>query len=111
MNRIPKLVVSRSMTDFSGWESSSPLKGDLFEAVREQKARRDVIVTGSTSVLHALARRDGIDEYRVLVFPAILGGGTRLFETDAALAHLHLASVEKRGAAAMLRYERTAVAS
>jgi hypothetical protein len=47
-----------------------------------------------------------VDEYRVLLFPAILGGGTRLFDADAALARMHLSSVEKRGAAAMLRYER-----
>jgi dihydrofolate reductase len=109
MNRIPKLVVSRTRTDFSAWKNSSPMSGDLLDAVQRQKADRDVIITGSASVIHALAGQDRVDEYRVLVFPAILGGGTRLFDGDSALAHLRLTSVEKRGAAAMLRYERSAV--
>jgi dihydrofolate reductase len=109
MNRIPKLVVSRTLTDFGAWQNSSRMNGDLLDAVQKQKADRDVIITGSASVVHALAGQDRVDEYRILVFPAILGGGTRLFEADSALAHLRLASVEKRGAAAMLRYERTAI--
>jgi dihydrofolate reductase len=108
MNRIPKLVVSRTRTDFGAWKNSSRMQGDLFEAVERQKADRDVIVTGSASVIHALAGQDRVDEYRVLLFPTILGGGTRLFQADSALAHLRLTSVEKSGAAAMLRYERAA---
>jgi dihydrofolate reductase len=106
MNRIPKLVASRTLTDFSAWKNSSRLDGDLLDAVKRQKAERDVIITGSTSVIHALARQDRVDEYRILLFPTILGDGTRLFESDSALAHMRLTSVEKSGAAALLRYER-----
>jgi dihydrofolate reductase len=107
MNRIPKLVVTRTLTDFGAYANSSRLNGDLWDAVQRQKADRDVIITGSASVVHALAGQDRIDEYRVLVFPSVLGGGTRLFATDSALAHMRLASAEKSGAAALLRYERT----
>jgi dihydrofolate reductase len=108
MNRIPKLVASRTLTDFSAWGSSSRLEGDLMEAVAKQNADRDVVITGSASVIHALARQDRVDEYRVLVFPTILGQGTRLFDSGSAPLDLCLLSVEKSGAAALLRYERAA---
>jgi dihydrofolate reductase len=106
MNRIPELVVTRTRTDFSAYQNSSRMDGDLLDAVQRQKAERDVIITGSASVVHALAAQDRVDEYRILVFPEILGGGTRLFNAHSALAHLRLTSAEKSGAAAMLRYER-----
>jgi len=105
---IPKLVASRTLTDFSAWGSSSRLEGDLMEAVAKQNADRDVVITGSASVIHALARQDRVDEYRILVFPTILGQGTRLFDSGSAPLDLCLLSVEKSGAAALLRYERAA---
>jgi dihydrofolate reductase len=108
MNRIPKLVASRTLTDFSAWENSSHIEGDPFEAVEMQKATRDVVVTGSVSVIRELIRRDRVDEYRTLVFPTILGGGVRLFEDGSVPRELRLASVEQSGAAVLSRYERVA---
>jgi dihydrofolate reductase len=106
MNRIPKLVASRSVTDLSAWDNSSLLRGDLLDAVERQRAERDVIVAGSASVVHALAEDDRVDEYRVLVFPSALGSGTRLFVTQATPLHLRLLSAESAGPAVLLRYER-----
>ncbi len=111
MNRIPKLVASRTLTDFSRWQNSSRIEGDMVEAIERQKAKRDVIITGSTSVTYELARRDRVDEYRIAILPTILRGGTPFFEAGAAPRDLRLASVEKNGAAALLRYERAAATS
>jgi len=108
MNRIPKLVATRTLTDFGAWQRSSRIDGDLVETVEEQKAKRDVIIAGSASVIHALAKRDRVDEYRILVFPTIAGSGTRLFEGGAVARDLRLASVEKSGNAVLSRYERAA---
>jgi dihydrofolate reductase len=108
MNRIPKLVATSTLTDLSVWKNSSRIEGDLLYEIEKQRADRDVVIIGSASVIHALARQDRVDEYRIIIFPAILGSGTRLFETGSAPRHLRLVSVEKRGAAALLRFERAA---
>jgi dihydrofolate reductase len=102
MNAIPKLVASRSLASADGWQNSSVVDGDLVTAVRERKARQDVIVTGSISVVHALAGHGLVDEYRLMVFPTVLGAGRRLF--GASPADLRLNSVERKGEAVLLRY-------
>jgi dihydrofolate reductase len=107
MNRIPKLVVSRSVTDLSAWKNSSLLSGDDFlDAIEKQKTRHDVVVVGSASIVHALAERDLVDEYRVLVFPDLIGRGTRLFTAETAPTRLRQVSAEVTGPAILVRYER-----
>jgi dihydrofolate reductase len=63
------------VTDLGAWVNSSLITGDLFEAVAEQKTQRDVIVVGSASIVHALALRDLVDEYRIPRLPRPLGSG------------------------------------
>lgn len=106
MTRIPKLVASRSRPDLSSYANSSFMTGDLFETVEQQKAERDVIVTGSHSLVAALAQRDYVDEYRIVILPSVLGKGTRLFDPEAPPRDWRLASAESRGAGVLLRYER-----
>jgi len=106
MNRIPKLVASHTVTDLSAWENSSLLTGDLLEAVATYKASHDVVVAGSASVVHALARKGMVDEYRILVFPDLVGRGTRLFTNETAATRLCYVSSETTGPALLMRYER-----
>ena len=108
MNRMPKLVVSRTLTDLNAWQNSSLLDGELLDAVERTKADRDVIITGSTSVVHALEEHDRVDEYRILFFPTALGDGTPLFSAKAAPVQLRLLSAEASGPAILARYERFA---
>jgi dihydrofolate reductase len=105
MNRIPKLVVSRSVSDLSAWQNSSLLVGDLENAVA--KHGQDLIVVGSASVVHALAERNLIDEYRIMVFPELGGRGTKLFTARTAQAQLRLRSADVVGPSVLMRYERT----
>jgi len=108
MNRMPKLVASRTLTDLSAWENSSLMSGELLDVVERTKAERDVIVTGSASVVHALEEHDRVDEYRILFFPTALGSGTPLFSPKAAPVQLRLLSAEASGPAIFARYERLA---
>jgi dihydrofolate reductase len=108
MNRMPKLVATRTRTDLSAWQNSSPMSGELLDAVEQAKADRDVIIAGSASIVHALTEHDQVDEYRILYFPTALGSGIPLFSPRAAPVQLRLLSAEASGPAILARYERFA---
>ena len=40
----------------------------------------DLLVAGSARLVHTLTEHDLVDEYRLMVFPILLGSGKRLFE-------------------------------
>jgi dihydrofolate reductase len=105
MNAAPKWVASRTLNDVSAWGNSRLLEGELTDEVKRLRAEQDVIVIGSTSVVRALMEHDLVDEYRLLIFPAVLGRGERLFGDRAPAGDLRLTSVEQSGACALLRYE------
>ena len=104
LNAAAKRVASRTLTDVSAWGNSSLLEGELTSAVKRLRDDRDVIVIGSTSVVHTLMEHDLVDEYRLLIFPTVLGRGGRLFSGEAAAGDLRLLSAEQNGTAALLRY-------
>ena len=106
MNAVPKLVATRALTDTSAWANSQVIDGDLIDAVKREP--RDVIITGSLSIVHALMAEDLIDEYRLLTFPTILGTGERLFPPGGPPTYLECLSAEQAGAAVLARYGRTA---
>jgi dihydrofolate reductase len=111
MNAIPKLVASRSLAHTKDWENSDLLPGDLGGEVARLKQDRDIVVTGSASVVNALRELDLVDQYRLLVFPIVLGRGRRLFgladhDGPAEPVGLSLAGVERLGPAVRLTYDR-----
>ncbi len=104
MNAVPKLVASGALTDASAWAHSEAVGLDPIDAVRRE--RRDVIITGSLSIVHPLIAGNLVDEYRLLSFPTILGAGERLFPAGSPPAHLECLSAERSGAAVLTRYGR-----
>jgi dihydrofolate reductase len=106
MNAIEKLVASRKPDQLEGWANSALLSGDLVAEVRQLKNERDVVVTGSLGVVDELRAHDLVDEFRLLVFPLVLGAGRRLFEPGRP-ADLDLRSAERVGQAVRLVYGRT----
>jgi dihydrofolate reductase len=105
MNAIPKLVATRSLTDVSAWANSDVVR-DPFDAVKREQ--RDVIITGSLSVVHPLIEADLVDEYRLLTLPTVLGTGERLFPAGSKPAELACLSAEQFGAGVLVRYGRPA---
>jgi dihydrofolate reductase len=105
MNTVPKLVASRTLTRVDEWQNSHLLQRDLLTEVAARKATQDLIVAGSASVAKTLIAHDLVDEFRLLVFPLVIGAGTRLFE-DGTPVDLQLISTDQAGAAARLTYQR-----
>jgi dihydrofolate reductase len=81
LNNVSKYIVSNTMTD-PGWRRSTVLSGNLEDNVREIKSvpGEDIVVTGSITLVHQLIPLGLVDEYRLFVYPVVLGRGARLFE-------------------------------
>ena len=85
MNAMPKYVVSATLKD-PEWNNTTVLQGDLADEVAKLKEGDGgpVLVAGSRTLVHALYEQGLVDEYRLMVFPVILGSGRRVFPDDAA---------------------------
>jgi dihydrofolate reductase len=103
MNSMPKYVVSSSIED-AGWENSTVLRGDPVAEVTalRQKIDGNILVAGSTSLVHALHDAGLVDEYRLMIYPVVLGSGKRLFRDGAALAGYEAVEVRPAGAVAVM---------
>ncbi len=81
MNAMPKYVVSTTLPDASAWRSSTLIKDNVVERVRDLKEQpgKNILMDGSSVLIHTLAQNDLVDEYSLLVYPLVLGGGKKLF--------------------------------
>jgi dihydrofolate reductase len=80
-NKATKYVVTRTLAHLD-WKKSQRIDGDVVEEVRLLKASRgpELHIWGSSELLQTLIAADLVDEYRIAVFPVVLGEGKRLFE-------------------------------
>jgi len=91
-NRIPKYVASRTLTEL-GWKNSRLLGDDVPAAVAKARDETagEVRVWGSTILLKTLAEHDLVDEYRLVVYPIVLGTGKKLFSDGFPVSRFALA--------------------
>jgi class 3 adenylate cyclase/dihydrofolate reductase len=91
MNGIPKYVVSNTLKR-ADWNNTTIVSGDVPAGIRKLKATPggDLVVYGSPDLVDELLRLDLVDEYRLLMYPVILGSGTHLFRDRTDTHHLRL---------------------
>lgn len=105
MNGLPKYVASKTLTQLA-WTNSHLLAGDVVDAVSKLKleAGQDILIYGSARLVQSLVPHRLIDEFRLLVYPVVLGIGKRLFGEDStSKLKLEEATGFKSGVA-LLRY-------
>jgi dihydrofolate reductase len=92
LNTKPKHVASRTLTGELEWQNSSVLEGDLPESVTALKEENggDLLVIGSTELVHSLIKHGLVDEFRLVIDPLLVGGGKRVFPDDGELRPLRL---------------------
>jgi dihydrofolate reductase len=103
LNRATKYVASRTL-DRLDWENSTLLEGDVSEAVARLKAEDgpELQVHGSSDLIQTLLRSGLIDEFRVWIFPVVLGSGKRLFGDGAPPQALKLVDSQVSGTGVMM---------
>ena len=109
LNDVAKYVVSGTLQD-PEWGNTIVLRGALGDEVAALKSApgRDIVTTGSITLIHDLIAAGVIDEFRLFVYPVVLGRGRRLFEGVTAVPKLRLVETRPfRSGIVLLRY-RTA---
>jgi dihydrofolate reductase len=85
-NEMEKYVVSSTLTD-PEWNNTTVISENVPEEIaklRERPGDGDVLVNGSAQLIRTMVEHDLVDEYRLMLFPVILGSGLRLFPDDLA---------------------------
>jgi dihydrofolate reductase len=95
MNEFPKVVVSSTL-EKTDWQNSALITGDIGEQICNLKAQagRNINVSGSTTLVRWLLKNGLLDQLDLLVFPVVVGKGTRLFDTECEQLALSLSRCE-----------------
>jgi dihydrofolate reductase len=104
-NNMPKYVVSSTLED-PEWNNSTVIT-DVAGGVsklREQDGG-DILVNGSVQLVEALVEHGLVDEYRLMVFPVVLGSGKRLFGETSEPRGLELVDSKPAGETMILIYK------
>jgi dihydrofolate reductase len=97
-NTMPKYVVSTTIEN-PEWNNSTVIAGDVAGAVGELRDRYqgDILVNGSATLVKELNAHGLVDEYRLMLYPVILGHGLRLFVEGSSNTNLRLTSSQEVG--------------
>src|SRR3954451_12852819 len=109
MNGMPKHVVSTTIED-PEWENSTVISENVPEGVAKLKDQYegDILIAGSAKLIQSLVENDLVDEWRLMVFPEVLGEGKRLFDAGLPRRKLKLTDDKPLGpdGIRLLSYER-----
>jgi dihydrofolate reductase len=105
-NTMPKFVVSTTLEN-PEWNNTTVIGGDVAAEVARLKERftGDVLVNGSAQLVDTLVRNGLVDEYRLMVFPVVLGSGKRLFQDGLERTPLEIVETKPAGEVVILRLE------
>jgi dihydrofolate reductase len=81
MNAVRKYVVSTTLEEPLEWSNSTLIKENVAEEIEKLKNQpgKDIVISGSGSLVRSLLEDGLLDELRLLVHPIVVGGGKRLF--------------------------------
>jgi dihydrofolate reductase len=108
MNSMPKYVVSTTLRD-PAWNNTTVISEDDLAGLKQQDGG-DILVNGSAQVAQTLVRHGLVDEWRLMVFPIVLGSGKRLFGETVDPARLELVDSRQLGSGSLYLTYRAAAA-
>ena len=100
-----KYVVSTTLKSAEAWRDSSLISDNVVEEVRQLKSQagKNIVMDGSSVLLHTLIENDLVDEYALHVYPLVLGDGKRLFPDG---KHVNLKLIESSTLPTGVVYQR-----
>lgn len=83
INRVQKYVATSSPLTHE-WTNATPISGSVPDFVRDLASETggDIGIHGSISLVRSLLEARLVDEVRLVVAPAVVGAGRRLFDED-----------------------------
>ena len=109
LNNIQKYVVSTTLESAAVWRNSTLIRSNVVERVRQLKQLpgKKILMDGSSVLAQTLAANDLIDEYRLHVYPLVLGSGKRLFPAGKRLEFKLIEATPLPTGVVYLRYQKT----
>jgi dihydrofolate reductase len=108
LNSVRKYVASRTLQKVE-WHNATLIRGDAATAVArlKEQAGGEIQVSGSSNLIQTLLKHDLIDEFRLWVFPVMVGSGKRLFGDGTIPGAFRLADTTTSSTGVVIhRYER-----
>lgn len=98
MNALPKVVLSRTL-ERATWNNTTILRDNVAEKLRALKEApgKPIVAWAGASLVASLAQLGLIDEYRLIVQPVVLGGGTSFFQNVTERKRLRLTRTTQLG--------------
>jgi dihydrofolate reductase len=98
LNSLPKYIVSSTLKE-AKWSNSSVLDGDVVTEVSKlkQEIDGDILIYASYELVRTLMEHGLVDEFRLVIFPVVLGVGERLFRETSDKTALRLVSTQTIG--------------
>jgi dihydrofolate reductase len=92
---MPKFVASTTLDEVT-WQNSTLLGEDVAGEVEKLKQQpgKDIVVSGSATLVRSLLRDSVLDELRLMIHPVVVGSGRRLFENGEVQSPLELIESE-----------------
>jgi dihydrofolate reductase len=108
LNKATKHVASTTLAELD-WENSKLIEGDVAAGVRalKQDDGPELQVHGSANLIQTLLEHGLVDEFRLMVFPLVLGKGKRLFDGGTIPAGLELTSSQVSSTGVIMATFRT----
>jgi dihydrofolate reductase len=98
LNSLPKYIVSSTLKE-AKWSNSSVLDSDVVTEVSKlkQEIDGDILIYASYELVRTLMEHGLVDEFRLVIFPVVLGVGERLFRETSDKTALRLVSTQTIG--------------
>jgi len=84
MNKMNKIVVTKTLKNADAWRNSTRINKNVVPEIRtlKKKKGKNILSDGSSELMHTLIKHGLVNEFHLHVYPLVLGKGKRLFPKD-----------------------------